>query len=355
MKNIITLSCLLLLTQATLFSQTKPASESLIEAGIALFDEGKFEDALQKFEKAIKLDKKDGYAIFEAGNTYMALKDYKKALEYAERIIDKRLEPMAEAYVLKGNALDMLGKPEKAIATYREGIKRSQPNAMLHFNLGVSLFRGGKSVESRPEFEQTLTLDPTHRSSHYCLGHAYYTDGVLITKTLLPLYKFLMIENQGQRAEISCRTIQAVARPALKKEGGQFNVNMNPAAMGDEFGPAEMLLALYPISEDLKRQALTDSLHVEVPAQSLPEYLTGFNKSLFEVLDNNDEVGGQAKSGFWWDTYGHFFVELDQKGHTEAFSNYLLFGCGDADAKTWLLAHTSELQAFSDWFTEKQK
>lgn len=354
MKNILLLYLCWLFVLPNLYSQTNPSAQSLFQEGIALYDEGKYEDAIQKFEKVLALDKKDGNALYEAGNTYIALKDYKKALEYADRILKKGLEPIAEAYVLKGNALDMLEKPDKAIEAYREGIKRSKPYAMLHFNLGISLLRGGKSQEARPEFEQTLTLDPSHLSSHYCLGLSY-SNGNLIAKTLLPLYKFLMLENKGQRAEVASKTIQSIAKPTLKKEGNQINISINPAALGDEFGPAEMLLALYPVAQDSKRQTLADSLHTEISEQPLSEYLTGFNKAFFETLDENDNVGGKAKAGFWWDTYGHFFVELHQKGHTEAFTNYLLFGSGNADAKTWLITHKPELEAFSAWFTEKQK
>lgn len=352
MKNILLLYVSWLFVLPNLYSQT--SSKSLVQEGISLYDEGKYEEAIQKFEKALTIDKKDGYALYEAGNTYIALKDYKKALEYADRIIKKGLEPTAEAYVLKGNTLDLLEKPDKAIEAYREGIKRSKPYAMLHFNLGISLLRGGKSQESRPEFEQTLTLLPSHRSSHYCLGLSY-ADGNLIAKTLLPLYKFLMLENKGQRADVASKTIQSIAKPTLKKEGNNINISINPEALSDEFGPVEMLLSLYPVAEDSKRQSLADSLQIEIPEQPLAEYLTAFNKAFFGTLDENDNVGGKAKTGFWWDTYGHFFVELHQKGHTEAFSNHLLFGSGNADAKAWLATHKPELEAFSTWFTEKQK
>ncbi|HRI58605.1 MAG TPA: tetratricopeptide repeat protein [Saprospiraceae bacterium] len=348
----ILLASLLLLLVAKGSAQRNPLSDSLVLQGIHLHDEGKYKEALEKYEQALKVDKKNGYAYYEAGNTYLALKDYKQAIKYADKTIDNNQDALSEAYTLKGNILDMQGKPEKAIEAYREGIRRAPPDPMLHFNLGVTLLQQGKFEEASAEFIGSLKLNGSHASSHYMLGLSY-AEQPLKAKTLLPLYHFLLLEPEGQRAEISIKTIQRTMNEGVEKRSEKsFNVNISPAALADEFKTTEMILSLAPLLEQTTRQAIEDSLHTKLPEPTLSQLLLKYNEVFFKSLG---ETADRPADTFWWDTYADFFIELQQKGHTEAFTNYILLNSADKTAYDWLATNEAKLVAFSDWVEEYDK
>lgn len=343
------LPALLLFFSTSIFAQNYSRADSLVLEGIGLHDEGNYKEALQKFEQALKLDKNNGFALYEMGNTYLALEDYKQAIKYADKVIDGKLDGLTEAYTLKGNALDMQGKPEKAIETYREGIKNVPASYMLHFNLGVTFLKQKKNEEAAPEFISALKINPSHRSSHYMLGVSYSDTG-LKTKTLLPLYYFILLENEGTRTEISVQLIEQTMQAGISKEGEkEFNITLSPTAMKDEFSATELMLSLAPLGEQEARKAIEDSLGVKLPEQTPTEKLVKYNNAFFEALDVTKE---RPADTFWWDMYADFFVEMNKKGHTEAFTNYIMLNSDDKTALDWLVANESKLKSFADWVQE---
>ncbi len=343
------LPAFLLFQIATVYAQGNAVSDSLVAEGVRLHDEGKYEEALARFEQAIKQDEKNGNALYEAGNTYFTIADYKQALKYADRAIKNNRAAVPEAYMLKGNALDMLGKPDKAIDVYEEGIKRGYKSHLLHFNLGVTLLKQKKYEAAAPEFVQTLKIEPGYTSAHYMLGYCNAEQSRKV-KTLLPLYYFLLLENEGRRAEVALNFIKRTMSEGVEQTNKQvFTINMDAQTMDDEFGAADMSLSMIPIAREMSARALKDSLGVTLPEQTFSQQLIKYNESLFKILGETKE---RPADTFWWDTYAGFFVEMQQKGHTEAFTNYILMHSSDKTALEWLIANKPKLVAFSDWIKE---
>lgn len=348
MRRFLLFSFVLLRITASI-AQNDALADSLVTAGIRLHDEGNFQEALARFNEATRLNEKNGNALYEAGNTYFALADYKQALKYAEKAIKNNGDAVAEAFMLKGNALDMLGKPDKAIDVYREGIRLGHKSYLLHFNLGVTLLKQKKYADSEPEFIQTLKMNPAYTSAHYMLGFSNAEQARKV-KTLLPFYYFLMIENEGKRAEVALGFIRRTLTEGVEKANDKvFTINMNAQSLEDEFSTADLTLSMIPITREMSRKALKDSLGVDLPEQSFSEQLFQYNESLFQILS---EISDRPADAFWWDTYLHFFIELHQKGHTEAFTHYILLHSGDKTSLEWLIANKPKLEAFSSWIKE---
>lgn len=336
----------------TLCAQGNAASDSLVAEGVRLHDEGKYREALARFEQAVELDEKNGNALYETGNTYFTIEDYKQAVKYADKTIKNNRAAVPEAYMLKGNALDMLGKPDKAVDVYEEGIKRGYKSHLLHFNLGVTLLRQKKYEEAAPQFIQTLKMEPGYVSAHYMLGYCNAEQSRKV-KTLLPLYYFLLLENEGRRAEVALNFIKRTMTGGVERTNKQvFTINMDARTMDDEFGATDMSLSMIPIAREMSAKALKDSLGVAMPEQAFSQQLTRYNESLFRILGETKE---RPADTFWWDTYADFFVEMQQKGHTEAFTNYILMHSSDKTALEWLIANKPKLEAFSDWIKEYQE
>lgn len=324
--------------------------DSMVMKGIRLHDEGKYPEALALFEQVIEMDENNGLALYEAGNTHFALGNYKQAIKLADRVIKINLDAVSEAYVLKGNSFDMTDKPDKALSIYRDGLRRDPKSDLLHFNLGVTLLKQKKYEESAPEFISALKINPGYLSAHYMLGYSNAMQSQK-TKTLLPLYYFLLLENKGQRAEVSFNFIKYTMSQGVEQPNKNVFSIEAPANMEDEFAHIDLLLSMIPVANSVSRTALKDSLGVSIPEESFSQKLVKYNESLFKILG---ETKQRSPDPFWWDLYVRFFTELQSKGHTEAFTNYILVNSGDKSALEWLRANKPKLTAFSDWVKEYQ-
>ncbi len=98
------------------------------------------------------------------GNPDAALKLYQDAL---------RIEPNAiGARVNMADALRALGRESEGEAILREGIEPDTGNAALHYALGLSLVRSGRSNEALEELRLAARLEPENPRYTYVLGIA---------------------------------------------------------------------------------------------------------------------------------------------------------------------------------------
>ena len=104
------------------------------------------------------------YSFYRSRNT--------ESISFSKRAIKTHpREPgLKSVYVSYGNALDGIGKTDKSVDIYNEGI-RIFPEYYLYFNQGISQQELNKTEEALMSFQKSATLNPTHAGSHNALGH----------------------------------------------------------------------------------------------------------------------------------------------------------------------------------------
>jgi len=105
--------------------------------GIALSLDGRFDEAIAAFERALAVD-----PSFDEGRVNLA-----KTLAKANRF-------------------------EEAIRHYRQALRGMDGDAPLHHSLAVALDQSGRHAEAIEEYRRTLALQPDHPLAHYNLGLA---------------------------------------------------------------------------------------------------------------------------------------------------------------------------------------
>jgi serine/threonine protein kinase/Tfp pilus assembly protein PilF len=170
--------------------------------GNALFHLGRYEEAIEAFDKAIGLEpdnytarhnraitltklgkqkeniKEHGKAIslapdkdisyYTKGNALFHLGRYEEAIEAFDKAIG--LEPdNCLSYFDKGNALFHLGRYEEAIEQYNKAISLSYDviRALSSFNKSTTLFRLGKHKESIEEYDKITNTNNVYSILHY--------------------------------------------------------------------------------------------------------------------------------------------------------------------------------------------
>jgi len=87
--------------------------------------------------------------LFKSGNEYYKLKQYEKAVEQYQQIVDRGLESPA-LYLNTGNSYFRLGKIGKAILFYERGIRLDPGDEDLSHNLAFAISRTTDKIETLP-------------------------------------------------------------------------------------------------------------------------------------------------------------------------------------------------------------
>jgi tetratricopeptide (TPR) repeat protein len=98
-----------------------PAEEHF-ERGNAYFKQGKYKEAIEEYEKALKVQPKDYPAWINMGLAYRRLSEPNKAIECYQKALEINPE-IAEAWVGIGCAYGGLGEFNKAIECYQNALK----------------------------------------------------------------------------------------------------------------------------------------------------------------------------------------------------------------------------------------
>ena len=186
------------------------ALKTSFEAGVALSNEGKHDEAIAKFNEVIATAPKCTECYNNIGAVYTRKKEYdqaeaayKKALEInpnsadaynglatvynSQRKFDQAAEASAQAQKLQGATAGAAGGGGGA-------------SAGTTFNQGVIAWNAGKIPEAKKAFEEAIKLDPTLADAHYWLGMANLNEGKM-PEAATHFEEYLKLAPTGQYAE----------------------------------------------------------------------------------------------------------------------------------------------------------
>jgi tetratricopeptide (TPR) repeat protein len=152
-----------------------PANPIVITClGLALQGQGKVEETIACYRKAIQLEPKLalthtnlGAALAGKGQMEEAIACFRKAIQ-----LDPKHALAHLAHTGLGSALERQGKEEEAIACYRKTIQLDPKFAPAHNSLANALYRKGQLEEALACSRKATLLDPKDAKAHNNLGNA---------------------------------------------------------------------------------------------------------------------------------------------------------------------------------------
>lgn len=147
-----------------------------IRRGIRAKEEGKMEEAIQEYSKAINKDPRNAAAYNNRGIVYDDLEQYEKAIEDYNKAIELDSND-ALAYNNRGVAYDNLGQYEKAIEDYDKAIKLDPDYAAAYNNRGVIYNALGQYEKAIECYTQAIKLDPKYKTAYQNRAKAYRVIG----------------------------------------------------------------------------------------------------------------------------------------------------------------------------------
>lgn len=321
----------------------------LVREGVKLYDAGKYEEAVAKYQQALDTAPKDETALSELALTYNELGRNAEAAAICEKLVKANPDIDASVYVTYGNSLDAMKKSKQVNQVYEQGLKRHPDAYSLYYNAGVAQATSNQVAASINSFQQAVALNPQHGSSHMSLGLMQLSSHARVAG-MLALSRFLVLEPRSGRAAQRLPMLdQAINQGATKTGTNSISINISAEALQgangksngpDNFGPAEMLLS-----------ASSAAALIPPPGMPVPTAMEQFSNRFGELCKVLGELNTkQTKIGFTWNYYVPYFVEMEKKGFVPAFT-YLVHAskADDAEVQHWLAEHPTEVQVFQEW------
>jgi len=144
----------------------------LLVKGNELFDQKKYEEAIQEYQN-ILMENPGIYKINQnIGNAYYELGDYDSAIKHYEMVLEK--EPDAtEVLISLGNIYLEKGESEKGLDYFRKIDVESITDPVTFYNIGTSFFNKGEIDKAIEYYNKSVTMDPTLSDAYYQLGLCY--------------------------------------------------------------------------------------------------------------------------------------------------------------------------------------
>ncbi|MGA2070269.1 MAG: tetratricopeptide repeat protein [Sedimentisphaerales bacterium] len=183
----------------TLFSHVAEVSQNnylaYSDLGAALNSMGRYQDAIEAYKQAIKINPYFADAFVGLGITYGKLDQWQNEVETYKQAI--KLKPgYANAYYNLGIAYKDLGRLEDAMEAWKQAVKNKPDYAEAYNNLGVTYYQLGRYQDAVEAYKQAIKIKPDFAMAHYALGIAY-----LVTNdknSALEEYKILKTLDTGQ-------------------------------------------------------------------------------------------------------------------------------------------------------------
>jgi tetratricopeptide (TPR) repeat protein len=198
------------------------ALKSAFEQGATLGNEGKYDEAIAKFnEVLVKLPN-----CAECLNNIGALNFKKKDYDAAEAAYKKSIgvkADSAEAYMGLANVYNAQKKFDQASEAGAQAQKilsaagggaagaGGGASAGAVFNQGVVAWNAGKIPDAQKFFEQAVSLDPKLADAHYWLGMANVNQGKL-PEGVKSFEEYLKLDPKGQYAEQAKSMLAAIKK-----------------------------------------------------------------------------------------------------------------------------------------------
>lgn len=133
-----------------------------IEKGVALVVEGKYNEAIEVFNKAIQLNPNDAVAYNNRGAAYGQIGNYKQQIEDCNKAL--QLDPKdAVAYNNRGVAYGELGNHEQEIADCTKAIELNPRLAVAYYHRGLAYQKLGNRKQAEKDKRSAYALNPKRK------------------------------------------------------------------------------------------------------------------------------------------------------------------------------------------------
>lgn len=310
------------------FAQENPASKEINEA-IKEMDAGNFSQSRVILEEILQKDSTNFDAWYEYGYSYFLQKDYTKAIEIMQT---QTGNPQAtdQLWQMIGNSLDIIGKPEEALAAYAKGLEKFPKSGRLYLESGNIFLIQNKMEEAIPYYEKGIEMAPEFPSNYYRLARIYCNSDNEIWGVLYGEI-FMNLERNTQRTREMSALLYQTYQKALVYEKGQWQISFAKDAS--------------PFTIDFETTiglaAAAYGIENKKPSINVAS-LTAIRKQMLQILTEQDKAKGMVLYSFW--------QGIDDMNFWDAY-NYWIFAQAPNDQfEKWRKSNATDFGYFVKWY-----
>lgn len=169
------------LKRAEEFVAQNSDSSALFEEGNALFDQGKYDDAIGSFQEFLEKNPMAYQVRFNIGNCYREKNELENAQQEFEAVLENaRTEEGPEALKIQAKALAAIGELyvkrddiDKAREYFTQSLELNPQDEILAYNVGEILFSNAKMQEALEYFTLAAKIKPGWPDAYLKLGYVY--------------------------------------------------------------------------------------------------------------------------------------------------------------------------------------
>ena len=171
--------------------------------GRAKYNENRFEEAIQAFQKCLALRPRFALAADGVGLSHEGLNRIPDAISWLQNAIawqEDQKQKSPEPYIDLGDLLTQQARFEDALPVLQKAVAIDSRNIRAHEKLGKIFLSLNRLVEAQSELEQTVSLDPGQAAPHYLLGQIYRKQGQL-EKARAEMARFQLLKSKEPPAK----------------------------------------------------------------------------------------------------------------------------------------------------------
>ncbi|QHS55151.1 tetratricopeptide repeat protein [Mucilaginibacter sp. 14171R-50] len=312
------------------YGQSKEDAKTLTDQSSTLNKQGKYAEAVQKGQEAIKVDPDNIEGLYQLSLGLINLEKGKEAIPYLERII--KLNPnLPAAYDALGNTYYQNNQKEKALEYFLKGVKVDPNFQRFHYSLAIIYYNQNKYAEAEASAIQALKLNHKHANSQMVYALAAGRQNKL-GNSLLGWCSFLFVEAQTTRSLGAMGYVKSIIASVIT---GKTDKNITATAKENNLNGASLMMSRLVIGATTGKKKLS-------PVDSLTLQLTAIFQAAQTIIDDKDQpFASQYLAGY--------FGTLGKTTNMPAFVRYISMSMYPEENKKWFAEHGKEFAALDIW------
>lgn len=334
-KTLLTL--LLLFCSGLLFAQENKAALALMNEGTALHDGKKYDEAIAKYDEALKIDPKNALVTYEKAFSLYASGKANDAVGILEKLVLTDKSP--RVYALLGNIYDERKDFDKAINNYTKGVALAPKDGNLWYNLSVSYMIQQKYAQAEAAATEAIKINPKHANSQRTYALANFNEGKYVN-SILAWCNFLIMEPQTPRSVEACRYIMFMLYRNVK--GNNITVGgTDEQTKAQQMTVSMAVLASLTANKTIADKPLTtfDSLTAPLPM-------------IYKITAEKQDMGNSV---FFNKYYANFFGDLANTEYLDSFFRYITLSVFKNDNISWLKEHQENVKGLTTWVNTRKR
>jgi len=325
------------LTLATLnvIAQDKDSVSDLIKQGVQLNDQGKYAEAIDKYNEALKIDPENAQANYELAFSMVSSGKGNDGIPYVEKAIkaSNSLQLKAACYDMLGSIYDNDHQTAKAIEAYKNGIQVNPKYQRLYYNLGLTYFRNKQFAEAEANAIEAIKLDPKHGSSLRMYALVTFHQNKRIN-ALMGFCSFLLPNPQSPQAAEAFGNIQHILQGGVLKDGSGRNTIIISSKGNQENEAMNLAISMSVLSGQNKK----------LTGMSLLEYEL---KSIFTIAGESAEKN--TDKTFFAKFFVDYFYKLAKSDNMPAFTRLVSLSANKEVNGKWMSENDQLVKQLNNW------